>query len=217
MWCFLLWNHGILWEAVDSYRKCCPEKNWWNTFHLRFQKFTYFIKIIYKTLDEAEREEITECYLSRSMSCQTYWIGLCISGVWQYTASCETGTCPFWSKDTNFRNSLIQPLFTNSHLHFYLFLCLTQLSITQSHIFLNFHSTADTLWSWTSMTQQYREPLIIFNCVSCSGSCLKLCTFFHMYHKGISSLSIYFNELKHSGWVTGTKDLLETKRCTSTP
>ena len=96
------------------------------------------VKIFYKTLGKAEREEILnvtsayQCHVRPTRLCYVLWNGL------QHTDYCETGT------SISVKEILILEIVLFSHyphepvphLHFYLFLGLTPLSITRSSIFL---------------------------------------------------------------------------------
>ena len=135
------------------------------------------------------------------------WIVLCVM-------ECMTAYRLLWDWDTSIlvKGILILEIVLFSHyLHepwpicMFIYFCVWHsYPLHRATFFLNFQSTADTLWSWTWMIHQCGQPLIIFSCVSCSGNFSQLYTYFHMYHKDITPLFIYFNILKYSGWVIGT-------------
>lgn len=138
MWFFLFWDCGVLWEAVDSYG-CSPENKWYNTFHLWFQRFLYLVKILFLNLRWGQEGRNIQSYLTLSMSCQTYRVGLYImEGVTAYWLLWHWDIS-VWAKAilileiVLFSDYLHKPM---THLHFYLFSCLTQLFIIYSSIFL---------------------------------------------------------------------------------
>lgn len=150
------------------------------------------------------------------MSCQTYWVGLCIM-------ECMTAYWLLWHWDISVWAIVILileiVLFSHyphkpmTHLHFYLLSCLTH--YTQQH------------FSWTYKAQQtYREGWLEWS-ISVDMSLLFSFVFSVIEafqgHMPISIcttktslfFSYIFNKLKYSVWVIKTKDVKETKRSTS--